>query len=247
MAKNQKKKTTKPKPAAPVKKARQKHYVADLRIESPSSLGSLGLSNMDTAPALIRLAKVKGLDIISVTDFYNANYIDKAVAAADGTQVRVLPGVMIRCQVHQCNEVIMACFFPEDYGSQKVSAFMRALGVPESAADDPNYVIAVSFEKFLQTVERHNGITIPSRMDKTPYRQAAIQSLVEEYGFRTFDLAYYPESIKFFKENWPKEKFNLLSFSNASALAQVGSKTSKIKMTACSFEGLKTVVSRTGA
>jgi hypothetical protein len=48
-------------------KARQKSYVLDLRIHSPASLGYLSIEGIDTAPALVRLAKVKGLDIIAVS------------------------------------------------------------------------------------------------------------------------------------------------------------------------------------
>jgi hypothetical protein len=80
-------------------------------------------------------------------------------------------------------------------------------------------------------------------MDKTPHRLAAIPTLVEKYGFRAFDLAY-ADSIRFFKSKWPKIKFQLFSFSNAHALAQVGSRIAKVKMSEPGFTGIKAMVAR---
>jgi hypothetical protein len=84
---------------------------------------------------------------------------------------------------------------------------------------------------------------LPSRMDKTPNRMAIIPTLVEKYGFRAFDLAYMDTS-KFFKTRWPKVKFHLFSFSDASALAQVGSRIARVKMSNPGFEGIRAIVSR---
>jgi len=80
-------------------------------------------------------------------------------------------------------------------------------------------------------------------MDKTPNRQATIPTLVQKYGFRAFDLAY-SESTQFFKARWPKVKFNLFSFSNANALAQVGSRSARVKLATPGFAGIKQIVAR---
>ncbi len=56
-------------------RARPKSYVMDLRIHSPASLGYLGIEGLDTAPALVRLAQVKGINVIAVTDFYSGKFV----------------------------------------------------------------------------------------------------------------------------------------------------------------------------
>ncbi len=227
-------------------RTRQKSYLMDLRIHSPASLGYLAIEGIDTAPALVRLAKVKGLDVIAVTDFYSGKFVDRIQAAAQGSELTIIPGVVLRCSLPGCDDVVMSCLFPESHTTASIEAFLRALQIPESAAGDKKFVVRVPFEQILATVEQFNGVALPSRMDKTPHRMAAIPTLVEKYGFRAFDLAY-PDSSRFFKSRWPKVKFHLFSFSNANALAQVGSRIAKVKMKDPGFTGIREIVARNAA
>lgn len=224
-------------------RVRKRSYVMDLRIHSPESLGYLGIDGIDTAPALVRLAKVKGLDVIAVTDFYSGRFIDPIRNAAENTSLTVIPGVVIRCAIEGCNDVILLCLFPEAFDSNHVERFLRELRIPEGALGDESYTVELRFSEILSVIERFDGVALPSRMDKTPYRKAAIRKLVEDYGFRAFDLAY-PESKAFFKEEWPDFDFQLFSFSSANALAQVGSRSARIKMGTPGFAGLREIISR---
>jgi len=225
-------------------RTRRKSYVMDLRIHSPSSLGYLALDGIDTAPALVRLAKVKGLDVIAVTDYYSGRYIDRVLSAAKDTTLTVIPGVVIRCAIEGCRDVVLSCLFPESYRSAQIEDFLRSLGVPEAVSGDRGHLVDRPFEEILERVESMGGIAMPSRMDKTPYRKAALPALVEKYGVRVFDLAYYPESIQIFKKNWPRIKFHLLSFSSANALAQVGNRNSKVKLASPGFPGIRDLALR---
>ena len=222
----------------------KKGYVMDLRIHSPSSLGYMALEGIDTAPALVRLAKVKGLDVIAVTDYFTGCYIDRVREAAKTTPVTVIPGVVIRCVMAGCNDVLLLCLFPDSFRSKEVEEFLRDLGVPESAAGNANYLLERPFEEVLSKIDAVGAVAIPTTMDKTPYRKSAIPDLVEKYGFRVFDLSYYSDSVLYFKKMWPHIKFHLLSFSSANALAQVGNRNSKVKMSAPDFLGLKSVAAR---
>ena len=228
------------------KRTRRKSYTMDLRIHSPTSLGYLGIQGIDTAPALVRLAKVKGLDVIAVTDFYSGDYIDKVADAAIDSPVTLLPGLAIRVALPVCDDIVLTTIFPEQFRTSDVNEVLKKLKVPASARGDNSFIVPLEFEKTLKILESYNGIVVPSRMDKTPYRREALATLIEDFGFRAFDLAYYPESIEYFKARWPKMKFQLLSFSNANALAQVGSRISKVKMANPGFAGLKTVIEREG-
>ena len=87
---------------------------------------------------------------------------------------------------------------------------------------------------------------LPSRLDKTPHRMSAIPLLVNQYGFRAFDLAY-PDSARYFKAHWPKTKFQLFCFSNAHALAQVGSRMAKVKLAEGGFAGIRSIIGRQSA
>lgn len=226
------------------KRKRRRSYVVDLRIHSPTSLAYLGIEGIDTAPAMVRLAKVKGLDVIAVTDYYSYKYVDRILEAAKETKITVLPGVVIRCEIPSCNDINLAVLFNDEKDSTIVKNFLNRLAVPESAEGDEKYIVQKEFSEILNVIEEFDALVIPSRMDKTPHRKNAIKILVEDYGFRAFDLAYFPDSTKIFKQNWPNTEFELLSFSNANALAQIGSRISKVKMHKPGFSGLRDITAR---
>lgn len=222
---------------------KKKSYVLDLRIHSPASLGYMAIEGIDTAPALVRLAKVKGLDVIAVTDFYSADFIDRINLAAKDSALTVIPGTVIRCAIDGCDDVVISCLFPEGTTRSGVEAFLKAIEAPESAKGSKKFIVKKPFAEVLSLIETYGGVAIPSRMDKTPHRMGAIATLVEQYKFRAFDLAY-PDSSRYFKQRWPKTKFQFFTFSNANALAQVGSRIAKVKMDVPGFAGIKGMVGR---
>lgn len=224
-------------------RSRQKNYTLDLRVRTPASLGYINIEGLDTAQALVKLAETKGIDVIGITDLFSGSFIDKIVDAAKGRAITVIPGVELRATLGGCKDVVLTCLFPESYSTSHVDGLLQRLGIPVEARRQPNYVVSTPFEQILQAVEAEGGVVLPSRMDKTPNRQQVIPQLVEKFGFRCFDLAY-SDSQKYFKDRWPKIKFQLFSFSNANALAQVGSRIGKVKMNTPSFAAIKEVVAR---
>lgn len=229
--------------AQSVKKTRQKNYVLDLRIHSPESLGYLGIDGLDTAPALIKLAETKKLDVIAITDLFSGNFIDQIKHAAKGSSVKVLPGTELKCKVGRCSDVIITCLFPEAATTADITALLKELHVLPNFQQNLNFTLEQPFSQIIATVEAAGGITFPSRMDKTPHQLEVVPQLVEMFGYRSFDLAY-SDSSRFFKIRWPKMKFNLFSFSNAHALAQVGSRVAKVKLPSPGFPGIETLLKR---
>lgn len=230
-----------------IEKARSnKSYVVDLKVNSPASLGYLSIDGLESAPAIVRLSKVKGLDAIAITDLYSGEFVDELVKAAQGSPLTVIPGVSLRCRVGTCDDVIISCLFPESTTSADVAAFLRALDVPVEARGDTAYIITKPLDQVLHTVESFDGVAIPTRVDKTPHRLAVLGELVETYGFRAFDLAY-SDSAALFKKRWPKMTFKLFSFSDAYALAQIGSRSARLKLSTPGFAGIREIVARQGA
>ena len=224
-------------------RSRQKSYSLDLRIHSPASLGYLGVEGLDPAPALVRLAKVKGLDVIGITDYYSGDFIDRISAAAKDTNVTVIPGVTLRCALDSCDDVVLTCLFPEACTSQFIASFLSELGVPRTASGADSYLVQRTLKEIMQAVDQRSGIAIPSQMDKTPHRMEVIPQLVDQFGFRAFDLAF-SDSTQFFKRRWPKTKFQLFSFSNAKALAQVGSRYARLKLPTPDFASIRALIGR---
>lgn len=223
---------------------RTRNYVVDLKIRTPASLiGQSGLEGVETAPALVRLAKVKGIDVIGITDHYSGKFISEVQEAARNRSVTIIPGVELRCKVGLCDDVMLSCLFPESLSTEHVEEFLRSIDVPEEVAGKSSYIVEHPLAEILVAVEQFRGVAFPSRVDKTPHRLLALPELVEEYGFRTFDLAYN-DSTRIFKNRWPDIEFFLFSFSNAQALAQVGSRAVTVKLVEPNFAGLKSIIQR---
>jgi hypothetical protein len=218
-------------------------YKIDLRVHTPGSYGFFSTGGVDPAPALVRLARVKGLDMIGVTDYYNAAYIDQVRAQAEGTKIVVLPGFDMCCRVGICDQITAIALFPPDRTSIDIQAALDELKVPVSAYGRPDYILEVDFSTVVDCVERRGGIIIPSRVDKTPFRRLAIPDLVESFGFHAFDLVH-TENPDFFREKWPSGGFTFFSFSNANALGQVGTRSATVRLNSPGFDGLKELVAR---
>jgi hypothetical protein len=234
---------TKPLSSRIEKTKTQRNYVVDLKVNSPASLGYLNIDGLDSAPAIVRLSKVKGLDVIAITDLYSGDFIDQLVNAAQGSPLTVIPGVSLRCRVGSCDDVILSCLFPETTTSSDITAFLQSLGVPADAKGNASYVLPQTLDQVLHSLDAFNGVAIPTRVDKTPHRLAVLGELVETYGFRAFDLAY-ADSSAMFRKRWPKTQFKLFSFSDAYALAQIGSRSVRLKLSAPGFAGIREVVAR---
>ncbi|MCB0338589.1 MAG: hypothetical protein KDD53_03245, partial [Bdellovibrionales bacterium] len=157
--------------------ARRKSFVMDLRVHSPHSQGYFGVDGIDTAPAIVSLAKVKKLDFIAVTDYHSASFIDELVTAAKGSPVTVFPGVDLRCTLAGCDDVVLTALFPDTVTGKEVGELLDRLGIPSEARGMRKYRVRTPFDEIVKLIEERNGLIIPSRMDQTPYRLSVVPTL----------------------------------------------------------------------
>jgi hypothetical protein len=220
-----------------------KKYAIDLRVHSPVSEGYFSTGGIDPAAAMVRLAKSKGLDIIAITDYNSADFVDIVKNEARETSVTVLPGVDLQCSVGNCSEVSFVALFPEEYSSSELNEILQKLGIPDTAKGRKTFTLREELKKVIEVVESYGGVLIPTRLDTTPHRLIAVKELVEKYGFHAFDLVH-PENPEYFKEQWPAGEFTFLSSSNANALGQIGSRGMQLRLASPGFTGLKSLISR---
>lgn len=218
-------------------------YSIDLRVHNPSFGGYAGIDGIDPARALVSLARVKGIDILAISDFYTTEFAERVQLARGNQSTVIIPAVDVRCRVGGCEDIVLSCLFPEESGIPVVVDLLKQLGVPRSAAGSDRYIVTHPPERIIALTEERNGSVLPIRLDKTPLRAQAIPELVERHGFRAFDLAY-PESARYFATRWPEEKFHLFNFSNAYALAQVGTRSVRIKLSSPGFDGIRGLLAR---
>lgn len=220
-----------------------KRYTVDLRVHSPATVGYFSTGGVNPGPALVRLAKVKGIDMIGITDYCSAASVDHLKEVAADSGVTIVPGFDLCCQIGECREVFITSLFPEATTGEQLYGVLAELGVPSDAYGRRDFVVTKDFGAVLAAIERVGGVVIPTRVDKTPYRLLAVPALVDLYGIHTFDLVH-PEITDYFRERWPDGRFTFLTFSNANALAQLGSRLTKIRLAAPGFEGIKQLVAR---
>ena len=227
--------------AKPLKSAK-KVYI-DLRVHSPASEGYFTTGGVDPAAAMVRLAKAKGLDMMAITDYHSADFVDLIKVKAQETSVTVIPGIDLKCAVGNCDEVNLVALFPESYSKIELDKVLEKLGVPNHKKGSKNHTINLEVKSVISIVESSGGVIIPSRLDKTPHRMQVLPELIEVHGFHVFDLAH-PDHPEFFKERWPSGEFTFLSFSNANALGQIGARAVGTKISGNGFAGLKSLVAR---
>jgi len=220
-----------------------KKYNMDLRIHSPAMDSYFFSSAEDACTALVRLAKAKGLDVITVTDLYNLSHLDDLKRIADVEKIRVIPGFEFACRLSTCDDLTFLALFPETYSSVQIDGVMTALGVPAGLAAKINLRIELPLEQIVKIVESHEGVLIPTHIDKTPTRQQVVKILINNFGFHAFDLVY-AEDVKFFQEGWPNGEFTFFTFSNSTSLAQIGNRNSSLRMPREGFDGLRDIVQR---
>lgn len=228
--------------AKPVKNG--KKYLVDLRVHAPGTVGYFFNGGIEPGPAIARLAEVKGLHMMGLAEYYNASFLDMVMNNNPCVELRILPGVIICTEVASCKEVFFIVLFPETARAPEIYNFLNELQVPRSAYGRRDYCLTQDLGEILKIVESHGAVAIPSRVDKTPYRQLAIPELVEKYGMRSFDLAH-PDSPEYFKERWPEGGFTFFTFSSANALGQIGNRVEKITLGELGFAGIKEIVTST--
>ncbi|HMO02948.1 MAG TPA: hypothetical protein PKD37_07875 [Oligoflexia bacterium] len=224
-------------------KLHKQQYIIDLRILNPISQSFMGLDAVESQPALIKLARVKGLDIIGVTDFYHNPQIDNLITLARAEGITLLPGIDLKCRLAACDDLQLTAFFdPANLGCE-IDLLCSRLNLPPTVKGNLNFKLPLDIDSILKEIENLGGFAILSRVDQTPLRMSVLKKAILSYGFVTFDLVY-PESAAIFSRNWPKNNFNLFSFSNAASLAQVGSRVGKLSLAKPDFENLKTALER---
>jgi PHP family Zn ribbon phosphoesterase len=226
-----------------IKPYKIRSYSLDLRIHTPASDGYLTIGGIDTAPALVRLAKVKGISALGITDFYSTDYIERVLEAAIGSNILIVPGFTLRAQLDECHDLPLIALFPNTLPITQLSDLIDAFQVPKKLRGKNDFLVKVPLSEIIDQIEALEGIVIPSRIDKTPLRSAVVRRLIEKFDFTTFDLAYF-DSQSLIKKQFPKRQLNLWNFSSAFSLAQVGSRTADVKLAEVSFSEIASLAQR---
>lgn len=224
-------------------KKNAKSYTLDLRLHSSYSKTFFKVDGVHSIDAMMRLAKVKGIDIVSISDYNSFESYNEAIEAAKDHKLKIFPAIDLRFRFGSCDDCFFTAIFSEKKTKEELDNLLVSLKISKKSFGDPSFVIPVEFGEALKVIEKSGGILIPSRLDQSPRQQLVIKNLVNDFGFRAFDLVS-EDSLEFFKQNWPEGGFTFFNFSNADSLGQVGSRSSKVKLCKPGFDGLTQRASR---
>ena len=200
----------------------------DLRIYTANPIAQYAPTDFHIPEVIARIAKAKGLNYIGVGGKRHFGLYEQVKKSAFNTSVNVYPFIEIEVKIHPQDTFLLACYFSPDSSSKDLEKYKEGISNIETANKDN---IKKTIKNLCMYVESRGGFILPIESNRTPLRKAAIPFLVEELGFRTFEVTFPEDAEKFFAAKWPEKKFNLFSFSGAESFAQIGAKWERFLMT----------------
>lgn len=211
-----------------------KFFEADLHLHSPASHDFQDEGDPDEyVDALVQA----GLDMVAITDHDNGDWYERLREAAEGREMEILPGVEITTPGGGSHEVHLLGIFPPE-NSDAVTSVLGSQGLltaaPGKGVSDDN-IWAICDE-----INEHGGIPILAHIDQTcgalnenPRDTRTRRRIFDEEKVAALE-AIEPDSIDEDLGDFP-----FIRSSDAHALDQIGSRTTFLKMSEPTFEGLK--------
>lgn len=222
-----------------------RQYAYDLHIHS--CLSPCGHSDM-TPNNIINMSKLKGLDIIAVTDHNTAKNLPAVFEAAKDRDILIVPGI----EVNTKEEVHLLCYFPslisvmefdrhiEGYlprikNNKELFGEQWILNSDDEMIQEYEYLLIntlqLSIEEINGMVGETGGIVIPAHIDRNSY------SILSNLGFipphlsiKTLELSIHcqGQKKKYWADTYPD--FTLIQSSDAHSLEQILERLSWISL-----------------
>ncbi len=210
-------------------------YAYDLHIHSALS----PCADDDMTPNNIAgMAKIKGLDIIALTDHNSCGNVRALMKAAKQYDIIVVPGMEVETE----EEVHIVCYFPDIASAEKMQDIVKSsmLGIknsPETFGNqlymdendeitgiEENLLVSattLSFQEVFKVVHEIGGIAVPAHIDRNSY------SVISNLGFLPPDVdikavEITAKNLNEWKENY--SNFSILTNSDAHNLGDIAEK-----------------------
>jgi len=197
-------------------------------------------SEDDMTPGnIVGMAKLKGLDMIAITDHQSCGNVASAMKIGKEYNVIVIPGM----ELETAEEIHLVCLFPtlekaltfesivkkrmpeitnrEDiFGEQwlydendvRISKVKNLLLVPSS----------ISYAEAFSIVDELEGICYPAHVDRESYSILSSFGLIPlEYKYHTLEISYNCNKLKFLSQYPQLSNYNLIQSSDAHSLSAI--------------------------
>jgi PHP family Zn ribbon phosphoesterase len=136
-------------------------YKTDLHLHTPASrcFKDEGV----TPEKWVERCLEQGLEVVAVTDHNTGEYIDKIKQAAEGTNLKVFPGVELTCSE---SKVHMLILFDLDKTTQDIEDFLISVGINRADFASSEARSTWSTIDIAKKVEEIGGLIIPAHIDE---------------------------------------------------------------------------------
>ena len=234
-------------------------FAYDLHIHS--CLSPCGDALM-TPPNIVNMAFIKGLDIIAVTDHNSARNVRAVMKAAENLPLTVIPGI----EITTAEEIHVVALFPDADNAEKAGEELEKHLPPiknrpeffgeqvimdenETAKGEFPFLLSnatdISIDLIHQFVNRFGGVCFPAHIDRTSNSVLSVFGFLPDVpSFNALEV-YKPE--RFFEDEGNlcyKERFNIITSSDAHQLSDISEKTHFIELEDATFNSLAKAISK---
>jgi len=211
-------------------------YAVDLHIHTALSPCS---ENEMTPNNIVNMAKLKGLDIIAVTDHNSARNCRVAVECSKDSGVLVIPGMEIETK----EEIHVVCLFPDCESALKMQAVIEK-HLPDMQNEEELFgeqlvfdaidnvietekrmlltAVDLDIDEIFKRVKELGGALIPAHVDRNSYSIISNLGMIpDNLGIKYIELSKSCNNQVFLSKNPTLNKYNIIKSSDAHNLGDI--------------------------
>jgi PHP family Zn ribbon phosphoesterase len=212
-------------------------YYYDFHIHS--CLSPCGSDDM-TPNNIVNMAKIKGLDVIAVTDHNTCKNCEAVIKVGKKEGILVIPAL----ELQTSEDIHILCYFPslekaKEFEEKELSKMSlvknnEAIFGKQIIMDENDNEIGsmesllinssgISIDKIYETVKKYNGAALPAHIDKPSFSVLEVLGEISE-DFKCVEIANSKNAQSY------KAKFRILTNSDAHYLWDIAEKESLINL-----------------
>ena len=219
-------------------------YRCDLHVHTSQSL--CYKDKNATAEDIINEAKIKGINLIAITDHNDIGNIEEYIKIGKEKGVYVLPGLEITCNGGRRGIHIIA-LFDESINRDKIIDLLTQIGITSELRGKEEAITNCTIEDVLKYIKKLNGLTIAAHADSTFGIIDDLEGKTRIKIIKNNDLDCIElndtsiKNRKYFdgKDKYYKRKIPCVQSSDAHCLSEIGNKKCRLKMDLPSLEGIR--------
>lgn len=197
---------------------------------------------------IVNMSKLKGLDIIAITDHNSTENIEAVMECGKRQGILVIPGI----EVETSEEIHCITLFPSLYSAREMNSILkeRSNGLlnredifgSQLILDKEDNIIGkeermlissidIGINELFEKTRRLEGVMIPAHVDRDSYSVLSnLGGIPEEINLKFLELSRKTSIIEFIKQHQNLDKYNYIQSSDAHHLWDIMERESFIEL-----------------